>query len=212
MLQLFGYWRSSASFRVRLVLQLKGLSYEQHPVHLGKGEQKEKAYRRVNPQGLVPFLVDGEVQIGQSVAIMEYLDETYPAYPLMPSAAEDRARVRQIVNMIACDIHPLNNLRVLNYLEQELGQGKAHRDQWYCHWIDETFTALEQLLMTTAGVYSVGNEVTLADCMLVPQVYNARRFNMTLSDYPTIERIVANCEQLQAFIQAAPASQPDAQA
>ncbi|MGY3856894.1 maleylacetoacetate isomerase [Aeromonas sp. NJAU223] len=211
MLQLFGYWRSSASFRVRLVLQLKGLSYEQHPVHLGKGEQKEKAYRRVNPQGLVPFLVDGEVQIGQSVAIMEYLDETYPAYPLMPSAAEDRARVRQIVNMIACDIHPLNNLRVLNYLEQELGQGKAHRDQWYCHWIDETFTALEQLLMTTAGVYSVGNEVTLADCMLVPQVYNARRFNMTLSDYPTIERIVANCEQLQAFIQAAPASQPDAQ-
>ncbi|WP_349918253.1 maleylacetoacetate isomerase [Aeromonas veronii] len=211
MLQLFGYWRSSASFRVRLVLQLKGLSYEQHPVHLGKGEQKEKAYRRVNPQGLVPFLVDGEVQIGQSVAIMEYLDETYPAYPLMPSAAEDRARVRQIVNMIACDIHPLNNLRVLNYLEQELGQGKAHRDQWYCHWIDETFTALEQLLMTTAGVYSVGNEVTLADCMLVPQVYNARRFNMTLSDYPTIERIVANCEQLQAFIQAAPANQPDAQ-
>lgn len=211
MLQLFGYWRSSASFRVRLVLQLKGLSYEQHPVNLRQGEQREKAYRRVNPQGLVPFLIDGEVQIGQSVAIMEYLDETYPAYPLMPSAAEDRARVRQIVNMIACDIHPLNNLRVLNYLEQELGLGKAHRDKWYCHWIDETFTALEQLLMTTAGVYSVGNEVTLADCMLVPQVYNARRFNMTLSDYPTIERIVANCEQLQAFIQAAPASQPDAQ-
>lgn len=211
MLQLFGYWRSSASFRVRLVLQLKGLSYEQHPVHLGKGEQKEKAYRRLNPQGLVPFLIDGEVQIGQSVAIMEYLDETYPAHPLMPSAPEDRARVRQIVNMIACDIHPLNNLRVLNYLEQELGQGKSLRDAWYRHWIDETFTALEQLLMTTAGVYSVGNEVTLADCMLVPQVYNARRFNMTLDDYPTIARIVANCEQLQAFIKAAPANQPDAQ-
>lgn len=212
MLQLFGYWRSSASFRVRLVLQLKGLSYEQHPVHLGKGEQKEKAYRRLNPQGLVPFLIDGEVQIGQSVAIMEYLDETYPAHPLMPSAPEDRAQVRQIVNMIACDIHPLNNLRVLNYLEQELGQGKMQRDLWYRHWIDETFTALEQLLMTTAGVYSVGNEVTLADCMLVPQVYNARRFNMTLDDYPTIARIVANCEQLQAFVQAAPANQPDAQA
>ncbi|MNG90240.1 Maleylpyruvate isomerase [compost metagenome] len=212
MLQLFGYWRSSASFRVRLVLQLKGLGYEQHPVNLRQGEQKEKAYRRVNPQGLVPFLIDGDVQLGQSVAIMEYLDETYPAYPLMPSAPEERARVRQIVNMIACDTHPLNNLRVLNYLEQELGQSKVVRDIWYRHWIDETFTALEQLLMTTAGVYCVGNEVTLADCMLVPQVYNARRFNMTLDDYPTIARIVANCEQLQAFVKAAPANQPDAQA
>ena len=212
MLQLFGYWRSSASFRVRLVLQLKGLGYEQHPVNLRQGEQKEKAYRRVNPQGLVPFLIDGDVQLGQSVAIMEYLDETYPAYPLMPSAPEERARVRQIVNMIACDTHPLNNLRVLNYLEQELGQSKTARDAWYRHWIDETFTALEQLLMTTAGVYCVGNEVTLADCMLVPQVYNARRFNMTLDDYPTIARIVANCEQLQALIKAAPANQPDAQA
>ncbi|AVP93896.1 maleylacetoacetate isomerase [Aeromonas rivipollensis] len=212
MLQLFGYWRSSASFRVRLVLQLKGLGYEQHPVNLRQGEQKEKAYRRVNPQGLVPFLIDGDVQLGQSVAIMEYLDETYPAYPLMPSAPEERARVRQIVNMIACDTHPLNNLRVLNYLEQELGQSKTARDAWYRHWIDETFTALEQLLMTTAGVYCVGNEVTLADCMLVPQVYNARRFDMTLDDYPTIVRIVANCEQLQAFIKAAPANQPEAQA
>ncbi|MBV7436917.1 MULTISPECIES: maleylacetoacetate isomerase [Aeromonas] len=211
MLQLFGYWRSSASFRVRLVLQLKGLSYEQHPVHLGKGEQKEKAYRRINPQGLVPFLIDSEVQVGQSVAIMEYLDETYPAHPLMPSAAQERARVRQIVNMIACDVHPLDNLRVLNYLEQELGQSKTARDAWYRHWIDETFKALEPLLMTTAGVYCVGNEVTLADCMLVPQVYNARRYNMTLDDYPTIARIVANCEQLQAFIKAAPANQPDAQ-
>ena len=211
MLQLFGYWRSSASFRVRLVLQLKGLGYEQHPVNLRQGDQKEKAYRRVNPQGLVPFLIDGDVQLGQSVAIMEYLDETYPAYPLMPSAPEERTKVRQIVNMIACDTHPLNNLRVLNYLEQELGQSKTARDAWYRHWIDETFTALEQLLMTTAGVYGVGNEVTLADCMLVPQVYNARRFNMTLDDYPTIARIVANCEQLQAFIKAAPANQPDAQ-
>ena len=210
MLQLFGYWRSSASFRVRLVLQLKGLGYEQHPVNLRQGEQKEKAYRRVNPQGLVPFLIDGDVQLSQSVAIMEYLDETYPAYPLMPSAAQERARVRQIVNMIACDTHPLNNLRVLNYLEQELGQSKTARDAWYRHWIDETFTALEQLLMTTAGVYCVGNEVTLADCMLVPQVYNARRFNMTLDDYPTIARIVANCEQLQAFVKAAPEQQPDA--
>ena len=210
MLQLFGYWRSSASFRVRLVLQLKGLGYEQHPVNLRQGEQKEKAYRRVNPQGLVPFLIDGDVQLSQSVAIMEYLDETYPAYSLMPSAPEARARVRQIVNMIACDIHPLNNLRVLGYLEEHLRVNKAQEADWYRHWIDETFTALEQLLMTTAGVYCVGNEVTLADCMLVPQVYNARRFNMTLDDYPTIARIVANCEQLQAFIKAAPANQPDA--
>ena len=195
---------------MRIALQLKGLDYEYHPVNLRQGEQREKAYHRVNPQGLVPFLIDGDVQLGQSVAIMEYLDETYPAYPLMPSAPEERARVRQIVNMIACDTHPLNNLRVLNYLEQELGQSKTARDAWYRHWIDETFTALEQLLMTTAGVYCVGNEVTLADCMLVPQVYNARRFNMTLDDYPTIARIVANCEQLQAFVKAAPEQQPDA--
>jgi maleylpyruvate isomerase len=211
MLQLFGYWRSSASYRVRIVLQLKGLAYEHHPINLRQGEQREKAYRRINPQGLVPFLVDGDVHIGQSVAIMEYLDETYPAYSLMPSAPEARARVRQIVNMIACDIHPLNNLRVLNYLEEQFRAGKEQEARWYRHWIDETFTALEQLLMTTAGVYCVGNEVTLADCMLVPQVYNARRYEMSLDDYPTISRIVANCEQLQAFIKAAPASQSDAQ-
>lgn len=191
-------------------MQLKGLDYEYHPVNLRQGEQREKAYHRVNPQGLVPFLIDGDVQFGQSVAIMEYLDETYPAYPLMPSAAQARARVRQIVNMIACDTHPLDNLRVLTYLEQDLGLGKAQRDAWYCHWIDETFKVLEPLLMTTAGVYCVGNEVTLADCMLVPQVYNARRYDMTLDEYPTIARIVANCEQLQAFIKAAPANQPDA--
>jgi maleylpyruvate isomerase len=192
-------------------MQLKGLDYEYRPVNLRQGEQREKAYHRVNPQGLVPFLIDGDVQFGQSVAIMEYLDETYPAYPLMPSAAQARARVRQIVNMIACDTHPLDNLRVLTYLEQDLGLGKAQRDAWYCHWIDETFKVLEPLLMTTAGVYCVGNEVTLADCMLVPQVYNARRYDMTLDEYPTIARIVANCEQLQAFIKAAPEQQPDAQ-
>jgi maleylpyruvate isomerase len=210
MLQLYGYWRSSASYRVRLVLQLKGLNYEQKTVHLGKGEQKDKVFKRINPQGLVPFLTDDEIEIGQSVAIMEYLDETYPAHPLMPSKAQDRARVRQIANMIACDVHPLNNLRVLNYLEQDLNLGQERRDQWYRHWIDETFRALEPLLMTTAGVYSVGNEVTLADCMLVPQVYNARRYQMSLDDYPTIARIVANCEQLQAFVKAAPEQQPDA--
>lgn len=211
MLQLFGYWRSSASFRVRIVLQLKGLSYEQHPINLRQGEQCEKGYRRVNPQGLVPFLVDGDVQLGQSVAIMEYLDEAYPAYSLMPSAPEARARVRQIVNMIACDTHPLNNLRVLNYLKVQFRANKVQEAAWYRHWIDETFTALEQLLMSSAGIYCVGNEVTLADCMLIPQVYNARRYEMTLDDYPTIRRIVANCEQLQAFIQAAPEQQPDAQ-
>ncbi|PJG60385.1 maleylacetoacetate isomerase [Aeromonas cavernicola] len=210
MLQLFGYWRSSASFRVRIVLQLKGLDYEQHPVDLRQGEQREKAYRRINPQGLVPFLIDGDVHIGQSVAIMEYLDETYPAYSLMPSAPEGRAQVRQIVNMIGCDTHPLNNLRVLHYLEEHFRASHDQQVSWYRHWIDETFTALEQLLMTTAGVYCVGNEVTLADCMLVPQVYNARRYEMSLEDYPTINRIVANCEQLQAFISAAPALQPGA--
>ena len=150
MLQLFGYWRSSASFRVRLVLQLKGLDYEQHPVNLRQGEQKEKAYRRVNPQGLVPFLIDGDVQLGQSVAIMEYLDETYPAYPLMPSAPEERARVRQIVNMIACDIHPLNNLRVLNYLVQTLKVDEAGKNAWYSHWARSGLEAFERQLVLLA--------------------------------------------------------------
>ena len=218
MLQLFGYWRSSAAGIAFACVWYcnSGLDYEQHPVQCLRqvSRNQEKAYRRVNPRGLVPFLVDDDVQVGQSVGRTSRgwstSTETYPP-PLMPSAPIERARVRQIVNMIACDTHPLNNLRVLHYLEQELGQSKMARDAWYRHWIDETFTALEQLLMTTAGIYCVGNEVTLADCMLVPQVYNARRFDMTLDDYPTIARIVANCEQLQAFIKAAPANQPDAQ-
>lgn len=210
MLKLYGYWRSSATFRVRIVLGLKGITYEQVAVNLRGGEQKEKAYRRLNPQGLVPFLVDGEWGIGQSVAIMEYLDETYPAYPLLPSSPQDRARVRQIVDMIACDVHPLNNLRVLNYLESEFGVREAQRESWYHHWIRETFWALEQLLASSSGVYCVGNEVTLADCMLVPQVYNARRYNMDLSDYPTLCRIHDRCMALQAFADAAPESQSDA--
>ncbi|KUE81629.1 maleylacetoacetate isomerase [Aeromonas schubertii] len=211
MLKLYGYWRSSASFRVRIVLGLKGIVYEQIPVNLRSGEQGEKSYRRLNPQGLVPFLVDGEWGLGQSVAIMEYLDETYPAYPLLPSSPQERARVRQIVGMIACDVHPLNNLRVLNYLESEFGVRQQQQETWYLHWIRETFRALEQMLSACSGIYCVGDEVTLADCMLVPQIYNARRYNMDISVFPNIQRIHDNCMALQAFADAAPERQPDAQ-
>ena len=212
MLQLFGYWRSSASFRVRLVLQLKGLDYEQHPVNLRQGEQKEKAYRRVNPQGLVPFLVDDDVHLGQSVAIMEYLDETYPAHPLMPSAPLERARVRQIVNMIACDIHPLNNLRVLKYLSGTLQVSDEVKNAWYQHWVQAGFSAIETMLANSpdTGKSCYGDTPTLADCCLIPQVYNAERFNVDMAAYPTIARITAHCRSLPAFQQAAPEQQADA--
>ena len=212
MLQLFGYWRSSASFRVRLVLQLKGLDYEQHPVNLRQGEQKEKAYRRVNPQGLVPFLVDDDVHLGQSVAIMEYLDETYPAYPLMPSAPIERARVRQIVNMIACDTHPLNNLRVLQYFEHTWNVPQAEREDWVKHWIVEGFTAVETLLAEDAatGVYCHGQTPGLADCCLVPQVFNARRFGVDMGRFERLAEIDLALRTLPPFRDAAPERQPDA--
>lgn len=215
MLQLFGYWRSSASFRVRIVLQLKGLAYEQHPINLRQGEQSEKAYRRINPQGLVPFLVDGDVQIGQSVAIMEYLDETYPAYSLMPSSPDARARVRQIVNMIACDIHPLNNLRVLNYLTDTLKLDKAGVASWYRHWIAVGFDALEKEFAHPAtGKFCHGDTPTLADVCLVPQTFNAKRFYSDAeldAAWPRLMAIFRTCLTVPAFDAARPEKQPDAE-
>jgi len=216
-IRLYSYWRSSAAYRVRIALNLKGLNYEIEPVHLVRdgGEQHSPEYRRVNPQELVPTLVDGRRVIRQSMAIIEYLDETYDGETkLLPTTARDRARVRALAMLVACDIHPLNNTRVLKYLEKDLGADEATRKRWIAHWIEEGFASFEELIARhpSTGQFCEGDTPTLADVCLVPQVYNARRFGVDLSAYPTIEAIVAACAQLDAFDRARPEKQPDAEA
>jgi maleylacetoacetate isomerase len=199
-------------------LNLKGIAYEPRFVHLARGEHIETAYRALNPQGLVPTLVDGALVLTQSLAILEYLDEVFPTPPLLPPAPELRARARAIAGLVACDIHPLNNLRVLRFLEQELGQGPEARGQWYRQWIQEGFRALEAMLGETmpgayagAGDYCLGPGPTIADVCLIPQVYNARRFGCDLGDFPHIQSIEAHCLTIPAFRQAAPEAQADAE-
>jgi maleylacetoacetate isomerase len=216
-LRLYSYWRSSAAYRVRIALNLKGLDYEIVPVHLVRdgGEQHSPEYRKINPQELVPTLVDGRRVIRQSVAIVEYLDETYDGeMKLLPPTARDRARVRSLAMLVACDIHPLNNTRVVRYLERELGADEAARHRWMRHWMEEGFASFEELVARhpSTGLFCEGDTPTLADVCLVPQVYNARRFGVDLSPYPTIEAIVAACMQLEAFDRARPENQPDAAA
>ena len=215
--RLYSYFRSSAAYRVRIALALKGLAYGTVPVHLVKdgGQQHASGYRSANPQGLVPALqpaVGGPV-LAQSLAIMEYLDEVHPQPALLPADALGRARVRALAQMVACEIHPLNNLRVLQYLTQELGVSGAQKDAWYAHWVALGLQAVEDSLARSpdTGRFCHGDTPGLADCCLVPQVFNARRFNCALDAYPTITRIVAACEQLPAFQQAAPSAQPDAE-
>jgi len=213
MTTLYGYFRSSAAYRVRIALNLKGIDYDQSPVNLVKGEQREAANLGRNPQGMVPSLVtDAGVTLTQSLAICEYIDERYPEPPLLPADVTERARVRALAQVVACEIHPLNNLRVLKHLVGELGADDETKLAWYRHWIAEGFQALESLLTTEAGTgdFCHGDTPTLADICLVPQVYNAERFECDLSAYPTIQRIVANCRALPAFRQAAPEAQPDA--
>ncbi|RMF16525.1 MAG: maleylacetoacetate isomerase [Alphaproteobacteria bacterium] len=209
---LYSYFRSSAAYRVRIALNLKGLDYEIRPVHLVKNEQTADDYRARNPQGLVPTLVDEDRSIGQSIAILEYLEEIRPVPPLLPDEPAARARVRQIADAIACDIHPLNNLRVLKYLKNELGLDEEPRSRWYAHWIREGFVALEQLLAADgrSGDFCHGDRPGYADCFLIPQLYNAHRFKVPLDDFPTICRIEANCLALEPFRRAAPEAQPDA--
>lgn len=213
-LRLYGYWRSSAAYRVRIALNLKGLSYDSVPVHLVRegGEQHSDAFRQINPQELVPVLLDGSRVLRQSLAIIEYLEETWPDPPLLPATARDRARVRAIAQLIACDIHPLNNLRVLQFFEQTWNVPQPERDLWVRRWIGEGFAALEQLLLESpsTGEFCEGDTPTLADCCLVPQVYNAHRFGVDLAPYPSIRRIHAACEALPAFDAARPENQPDA--
>ena len=190
---LYSYWRSSAAYRVRIGLNLKGLPYDIMPVHLLRdgGEQRTEAFREANPQMLVPVLQHGQRMLRQSMSILEYVDEMWPERPLLPATARHRQRVRALAQVVACDIHPLNNLRVLQYFEHEWGVPQAERETWAKHWMADGFAAFEALLHDhpSTGDYCDGDVPTLADCCLVPQVYNARRFGVDLSPYPTILRI-----------------------
>ncbi|KFG69999.1 maleylacetoacetate isomerase [Microvirga sp. BSC39] len=207
-MRLYTYFRSSAAYRVRIALNLKGVSHEAVPVNLLKGEQREAGYKALNPQMRVPSLDVGGTTLIQSPAILEYLDEAYPEPPLLPMGALNRAKVRTIASLIACDIHPLNNSGTLAYLKNRLGHDQAAADEWYAHWVREGFDAIEALL--GPGPYAFGAKITLADVYLVPQVFNARRFNVPLDAYPKIAAVDAACAELKAFQDAAPASQPDA--
>lgn len=213
MLVLHTYFRSSAAYRVRIALALKGLAYQSVPVHLlrGGGEQHGAAFAALNPAELLPVLVVGAVTLTQSLPTIEYLDEVHPAPPLLPADAAGRARVRAMAQLIACDIHPLNNLRVLQYLEGPLGVDAAAKAAWYAHWVGLGFKALEALLQDPrTGAFCHGDTPTLADCCLVPQLYNAERFQVPMDAYPQVRRIGAACRALAAFQQAAPEVQADA--
>jgi maleylacetoacetate isomerase/maleylpyruvate isomerase len=211
---LYSYWRSSAAYRVRIALNLKGLDYAIAPVHLVRdgGEQHHDDYRALNPQQLVPTLLDGDKVIVESLAIIEYLVDAYPETPrLLPPSALACARARAIAQAIACDIHPIGNLRVLQYLQRELGASDEQKLAWSRHWIEIGFDAVEAMLAANrTGAFCEGNAPTLADCCLVPQVYNARRFGVPLDRYPVIDSIDAVCRQLEAFARAAPEMQADA--
>lgn len=210
-MELYGYFRSSAAYRVRAALNIKGLDYTSIPISLLKGDHNSADYLAKNPQGFVPYLTDGDMAMGQSMAMLEYLEETYPATALLPSDAAGRARVRQLAGIIACDIHPLDNLRVLKYIKGELGVSDEQKSAWYKHWVIEGFTAFETLLRDSkTGDFCHGDSVTFADLCLVPQVYNARRFDCPLEDFPNIIRITDNCNRLEAFIKAQPENQEDA--
>lgn len=212
-MKLFGYFRSSAAYRVRIALNLKGIAAEQSFVHLGKGEHKLPDFGGVNPQRLVPVLQDGENLLIQSLAILEYLEETHPVPPLLPADPAGRARVRGLAQIVACEIHPLNNLRVLNYLTGELAVSEEEKLAWYRHWMAEGLEALEALLAGSpeTGRFCHGDSPGMADACLVPQLFNARRFDCPLSQYPTLLSIDAACDELPAFRDASPGLQPDAE-
>ena len=208
MIRLYSYWRSSAAYRVRIALHLKGLEFETVAISLAPevSEQRQERYRAINPQMRVPFLEDGDVAIGQSMAILEYLEETYAAVTLLPKQHPLRSQVRAFCNIIACDIHPLMNLRVMTYIKDNYGADPT--GDWYTHWIHEGFRAAETLARDSDFVF--GDTPTLADVLLVPQVYNARRFDVVLDEFPKLMAIAARCDELGAFRQAAPEVQPDA--
>ncbi|SAL13714.1 maleylacetoacetate isomerase [Caballeronia humi] len=214
-MKLYSYFRSSAAYRVRIALNLKGLDYEYAPVHLLRdgGQQLKPEYRELNPDGIVPTLIDGDNVLNQSLAIIEYLEETHPEPPLLPRAPVDRAFVRSIALQVACEIHPLDNLRVLKYLKHQVKTPDDVKDAWYAHWVEAGFESLEKRLAPDrrVGALCFGDTPTVADLCLVPQVFNARRFKIDMSRFPTIERIADHAGQIDAFQRAAPAQQPDAE-
>lgn len=214
MITLYGYWRSTAAYRVRIALNLKKIDYSQVSVHLVKdgGEQFKDDYKRLNPQSLVPTLTDGDFTLSQSIAILEYLDEKYPETPLLPSDLKLRAVVRQLCQVICADLHPLNNLRVLSYLNNNLAVSATEKTDWYHHWLRKGFDAYESIVNQVPYLddYSIGGELTMADACLIPQLYNARRFDFCLDNYPRITQIEQNCLSLHCFKVSLPESQPDA--
>jgi maleylacetoacetate isomerase len=209
---LYGYWRSSAAYRVRIACALKGLSFEYASIDLANGGQYKPDYGAINPQNLVPVLDDDGSLLYQSLAIIEYLEAKHPQPPLLPTQPAERARVRSLALVVACEIHPLNNPRVLNYLTRTFGISEEQKLAWYAHWVSTGFGALEQRLANEpqTGRFCHGDAPGLADVFLVPQVANARRFKVDLTPFPTIERIDAACAELEAFRRAAPENQPDA--
>jgi maleylacetoacetate isomerase/maleylpyruvate isomerase len=210
--KLYTYFRSSAAFRVRIALNLKGLAYEPIFIHLAKGEHRKPEYSGVYPQGLLPTLVDDGKALSQSLAIMEYLDETRPEPALLPKDALGRARVRSLSLLVACEIHPLNNLRALQYLKRHLGQNEEQINAWYRHWVADGLLKLEaDLSRARTGKFCHGERPTMADCCLVPQIFNAKRYNSDLTPFPTVMRVFDACMKLEAFERAQPDKQPDAE-
>jgi maleylacetoacetate isomerase len=212
-MKLYTYFRSSAAFRVRIALNLKGLAYEPAFVHLPRGEHRAPAYGAVNPQALLPTLEDGGRLLTQSLAILEYLEEAHPLPPLLPKGPFERARVRSLAMLVACEIHPVNNLRVLQHLKRALGQSEEQVNAWYRHWIADGLTKVEADLVNgkATGKFCHGDTPTMADCCLVPQVFNAQRYQCDTAPYPTVMRVFAACMKLDAFDRAQPAKQPDAE-
>lgn len=208
---LYSYFRSSCSYRVRIALNYKGIDYEYRPVHLVKdgGEQLKESYLKLNPKGEVPFYVDGDVGISQSMAILMFLEEKYPEKKLLPKDPLKRAHCIQLCELINSGIQPIQNLKVLKYLVNELGQEEGVKAKWANYWITEGFISLENFLKDLSGTYSIGNELSLADCFLVPQVYNAERFKVDMDRFPHIKKINENCLKLECFQKADPANQPD---
>lgn len=208
-MKLYSYFRSSAAYRVRIALNLKAIDYDLAIVNLLKSQQLDEGYLAVNPQGLLPALETEEGYLAQSLAILEWLDETYPQSPIIAGSAWQKAKIRNISYAIACDIHPVNNLRVLKYLSNELNVGDEAKNKWYRHWIEIGFEKIE-LMLSDSSDYCVGDQPTLADICLVPQVFNALRFKVDMAAYPKIAAIYERCNKLAAFDDAAPQNQPDA--
>jgi maleylacetoacetate isomerase len=209
-MQLYNYFRSSASYRVRIALALKGLDYDYKSVHLQKNEHLAESYASVSAARLVPTLIDGDQALTQSLAIIEYLDETHPTPPLLPGSPAERARVRSLALDIACEIHPIDNLRVLRYLVQDMKVSEEDKNRWYRHWVETGLSVVESKLAAMPGTYCHGDTPTLADCVLVPQIFNAQRFDCRLDHVPHVMRVFEACMRLDAFEQTRPEHCPDA--